>query len=209
MNVREGMRRLAVVLGLSGFIVGCYASFGDAQALWSARSAHRKFESLMASPTMQKVAKAARDYQKDAWAKYRGMPAAEPAASAKDPWEEAAKQFMAEQTRQAAIASKFGGIPVENEGETRPQTATLGPWEKPSGFVLSVKLDGIEDVWLSATGLIAQIDLSSGEPVPRVDPPTLKAYLVPLLYPILGFLLPWGGIRVLTWVATGFREPRG
>jgi hypothetical protein len=32
----------------------------------------------------------------------------------------------------------------------------------------------------------------------------MKAYLIPLLYPVLGFLLPWGVVRVLTWVGAGF-----
>jgi hypothetical protein len=41
-----------------------------------------------------------------------------------------------------------------------------------------------------------------------VDPPAPKAYLIPLLYPILGFLLPWGSIRLLTWVGSGFVDPR-
>jgi hypothetical protein len=56
-------------------------------------------------------------------------------------------------------------------------------------------------------GLISSIELSTGESVQLVDPPALNACLIPLLYPVFGFLLPWSGIRVLTWVATGFFAP--
>jgi hypothetical protein len=102
MNLREGMRRLGILLGVSGGILGGCLAYSDARATWDNHTAHRKFESLMASPTMQKVAEAARDYQKEAWAKYQGTPT-QPAASPKDPWEEAAKQYKAGQTRQATI----------------------------------------------------------------------------------------------------------
>jgi hypothetical protein len=57
--------------------------------------------------------------------------------------------------------------------------------------------------------LVTSIDLSTGEWVPRVDSPHLTAYLLLLLYPVIGFLLPWGCIRILTWVGNGFVVPRG
>lgn len=269
MNFKEGMRRLGLLLGVCGGILGGCLACSGAKATWDNLTAYRKFESLMASPTMQKVAKAARDYQKEAWAKYRETPAAQPAASPRDPWEEAAKQNKAGQTRQAKIASKLGAISVEKAPEKRDQfggilvegrreattqatgapidyaalakqagaigtssmsglqstpvdyaalakQSTGGPRfvppplasEEPGGFLVSVNLDGIKEAAVDKAGLFWSIQLSTGESVLRVDPPALRAYIIPLLYPILGFLLPWGGIRVVTWVGSGFLEPR-
>jgi hypothetical protein len=97
--------------------------------------------------------------------------------------------------------------------ETKEQATAHGPWvpvreEREEPGAVSVNLDGIKQVTVDKDGLISSIELSTGESVQRADPPALKAYLIPLLYPILGFLLPWGSIRLLTWVGGGFVEPR-
>jgi len=191
------MSRLAIVLGLSGFISGCFFSYGDAQTLWNARTAYRRFESLMALTTMQKVAKAARD---DANSRTKG--------------------YLPQATTHGHV-SKYGGIPVDDESEAAPQGAHMprstDPWEAAAkeykqeefaGFTGLINLDGIKQVTVDKVGVVSSIELSTGESVQRVAPPALKAYLIPLLYPVLGFLIPWGGIRLLTWVGSGFVEPR-
>jgi hypothetical protein len=80
--------------------------------------------------------------------------------------------------------------------------------EDPGELLVSVDFDGIKRVIVDKAGLVSLIELSTGEWAQRVDPPALKAYLIPLLYPVFGFLLPWGGIWVLTWVGSGFVESR-
>lgn len=62
MNAREGMRRLGIVLGILGGIAGGFFGYTDVQNVWTS---HRKFESLLASPTVQKAAEAAKDYQQN------------------------------------------------------------------------------------------------------------------------------------------------
>ena len=225
MNVREGMRRLGILLGACGGILGGCLAYSDARATWDNHTAYRKFASLMASPTVQKVAEAARD---DADSRIRETTS---------------------QTTSHAYHSKFGGIPVEQAPAKRDQFGgipveddpfakyqkPLNPAEttdpfyakyreplgtavqtvpdysdlgsQPTGWV-AVNLDGIKTAAVDKAGLVSSIELSTGELVQRVDPPALKAYLIPLLYPVLGFLLPWGGIRVLTWVGSGFVAPR-
>jgi len=167
MNVKEGMRRLGLLLSVCGGILGACLAYGDTAKVWENHAAHRRFESLMASPTMQKVAKAARDLH------------------------------------------SFGDDPIdEKRGESDGVTAD--PWEKAAAKYrkdsILVNLDSIKRVTVDQSGLIASIELSSGEPVPRVDPPPLKAYLSVLLYPLIGFVLPWVGVRLLTWVGRGFVE---
>ena len=55
MNAREGMRRLGIVLGVVGGVIGGFFGYSDAQNLWNTRTAHRKFESLMALPAVQEA----------------------------------------------------------------------------------------------------------------------------------------------------------
>jgi hypothetical protein len=61
MNVTEGMRRLGILLGVCGGILGGWLAYGDAKSTWERRIEYRKFAFLMASPIMQNVAKAARE----------------------------------------------------------------------------------------------------------------------------------------------------
>jgi hypothetical protein len=39
-------------------------------------------------------------------------------------------------------------------------------------------------------------------------PPTFGAYLLLLAFPVIGFLLPWGAIRALSWVLSGFSNAK-
>jgi hypothetical protein len=64
--------------------------------------------------------------------------------------------------------------------------------------------DGISGVHLDAARTVVAIELSTGESIHRVEAPPLRAYLPIIGCPILGFLLPWGTIRILTWVGSGF-----
>lgn len=147
MNVREGMRRLGILLGVWGGIVSGLLAYRDAKAAWDRHTAFRRFESLMASPTMRKAAKAVKDdvqkYTDSSWA-----------------------------------------------------TMSVG-----------VNIGGIKEVTADRSGTISSVELSTGESVPKVEPPSVKRYLTLLLYSIVGFLLPWGAVRLLTWVGSGFFAP--
>ena len=190
MNVREGVRRLGILLGACGGILGGCFAYRDAKATWDSHIAFRKFESLMATPTMRKVAKTALDYQHDNpqgttngdggdWFE-RNKPDArdekhgESGGVRADPWEEAAKEYKRE----------------------------------PGGIVVAVNLAGIKHVTVNKSGLISSIELSTGEHIQRTDAPRAQTYVGILLYPVLGFLIPWGGIRILAWVGSGFFPPR-
>ena len=155
MNTREGMRRLGIVLGVLGGVLGGFFGYSDAQNLWNTRMTHRKFESIMALPTMQKVAKAD-------WVTVSGGPV------------------------------------------KPPEGYILTPSQ---GGIIEVNLEGIKRVLTDKTGMVSSIELLTGETVRRTEPPTLQAYLAPLFFPVIGFLLPWGAVRVLTWVGIGFLEP--
>jgi hypothetical protein len=146
-NIKEGMRRLGIVLGLVGGAIGAMSVYGGALHLWNAHVFHRRFESLMSSDTLLKVAKDIKAFNTQAW----------------------------------------------KEGLN-------------SGAVNSVEVnqDGIRDVTVDKTALISSIVLSSGESIPRVDAPTLSEVLAVLLYPIVGFLIPWGVVRVIVWLGAGF-----
>lgn len=52
------------------------------------------------------------------------------------------------------------------------------------------------------------IEMADGTTVypAALTPPGMWAYLRPALFPLLGFLIPFGAIRALTWVGLGFAQ---
>ncbi len=55
MNLREGTRRLALLLGVGGAIVGGFASYSELQTDREQRASHNRFEQLAASPVAQQA----------------------------------------------------------------------------------------------------------------------------------------------------------
>ena len=180
-NFREGMRRLGLLLGLLGACAGAVVAWDGTRTAWTAYKTHGRFESVMASPTMQNVAKAARD--------------------------DANSQVVSGgATTKVPKLSTFGDAPLS------PSAHASDPWEQAARDYnkqrILVKIDGIDQVTVDQAGLITSIYLSTGESVERTDAPHIWAFLPLLFYPALGFLIPWGAVRVITWVGGGFFESR-
>ena len=55
MNLKEGTRRLALLLGAVGAIVGGVASYSELQTILKLRASHNRFEQLAASPVAQQA----------------------------------------------------------------------------------------------------------------------------------------------------------
>lgn len=186
MNIKEGTRRLGVVLGILGGAAGVYIGYAQEQPLWKARAAHSRLESVMALPTMQKVAKAARDYQNDWFVRNAPHP-------------------FSGRVDYGALATLPRGYVLDPPAKKDIfDTVENEQLERTESILVSVNLDGIKQVTVDKTGIVSSVELSSGELIVRVDPPPLRAYLVLLLYPVIGFLIPWGALKTITWIATGF-----
>ncbi len=175
MNIKEGLRRLGIVLGALGGVVGVMAGYTGAQDLWNHRAAHKKFQSLMASTTMLKVAKV------------ENQPEAKPG-----PWDEYS-------TRRTA---KLSDIDITDSQDERG-----GRYLLKAHPLLAGNHDGINSIHLDRARIVSSIELTTGEWVHKTEPPYIQSYFGVLLYPILGFLLPWGAVRVLIWVGIGFSSP--
>jgi hypothetical protein len=209
MTVMEAMRRLGILLGACGAILGGLVAYRDAKAVWTSYAASRRFESLMASPTMRKVAQAALDYErkywKDPWAKYRspGMLTYQDGAI----WADVPSPSL-ERAGHTEIEIRRT-TPVEPPTRRR-ESRDIWIWDQAAdSFVpdhpvpISVNLEGIREVAAEKTGVISSIELATGESVQRTVAPRVTAYFRLLLYPLFGFMLPWATFRALAWVARG------
>lgn len=67
--------------------------------------------------------------------------------------------------------------------------------------------DGIKTIryWEYAPGQVRALELTNGDwSSEPPSPPELREILIPLFYPLIGFLLPWGATKVVIWIVTGF-----
>ena len=149
MNFREGTRRLALLLGVVGAILGGFASYAELGSAQAQSTRHAEFQRLTAG---------------------------------------FANSGLAQRMRQDA--------------EHDPSDNSIMPgccgieeivWDKnhvfndPSG-VYSITTDG-------------------GQTVYATPAPAVWTYLLIPLFPVIGFFIPWGTIRSIGWVGTGFSQP--
>lgn len=66
MNLREGTRRLALLLGAGGFLFGGFVSYFEMQSLHEQSERHNKFEKLAASDIVKLARKNQSDLEYDA-----------------------------------------------------------------------------------------------------------------------------------------------
>jgi hypothetical protein len=179
------MRRLGLLLGVCGGILGGCLAYSDAKITWENLTGHRQFASLMASPTMQKVTKAVQDYQRDywkdpEWAQYRRT-TGEVSYSADGKIREDVPTGASRPS--ATYYSKFGGIPVDENTGTAPKSLTklleeaaknedwkmfiVGYYpahffESPGAILVSVGLDRIKRVAANKDGQVFSIETTTG-----------------------------------------------
>ncbi len=226
MNLKEGTRRLGIVLGILGGVLGTFVAYQNGVDLWHTHVAHKRFESLLGSPTMLNVVKTETLLQEslstaaltpDAFMAQQKPPAEQQysdlpkgAKIVFDPKSTSPPLFdmsKAKPIPPAILPADFNKwdppkavAADEFDQYKRPPPQKLRAGESP---VVQVNRDGIQEVTFNATGVSA-IQLSTGESVLKTEPPALWAFAVLFLYPVIGFLAPWGSLRVLTWVGAGF-----
>jgi hypothetical protein len=156
-NIKEGLRRLGILSGATGFWVG----FTDERATWDAREhsrmEHIKFQSLInSSQTLRKAAADAKEGKHD--------------------W-------------------RNSNAPCTVLAPEELDAMELAPIRKAETKCIALNSDGIDHVNIDKDGVVTSVLLSNGQFHSDSWPPVLSAYLIPLMYPILGFLIPWGSSK--------------
>jgi hypothetical protein len=186
MNVKEGMRRLALLVGVLGATLGCFASYVVLRDALAARARHKAFELLATSDVVQELRKMATVDYGAFVKKYR--------------W----------QVDYDALAKKYGGQPVPPKGGKQQIDFSKydpEPWE-PDATPISfgVNKGGIKTIhWTKDLG-VESIETEDGATLYPTPAPTRWRYLLAAIFPLLGFAVPWGSVRALAWVGVGFLE---
>ncbi len=148
MNLREGMRRVGLILGGIGFCAGCFVSYYYLDPLLRQRAEAKQFQA-----------------------------------------EEVIIKNLAPRSRFDVDRARKSGY---TNGEIIEYLSSVG--QVPSGY------SAIMPETVKADPLVRAAREWGAKP----EAPSRWQYLPALAFPLLGFFLPWGAIKALTWIGTGF-----
>jgi hypothetical protein len=221
MNVREGSRRLALLLGAVGAILGGIASYLELQSLLEQRERHNRFEQFANSDVVRQEQKSwpltllyATDKALDA---FRKLPKNQQLdvidhLTQKEKDDLVAKldckpiqsgdSVTAETRKELVTDPKYPGwevVPGPAKDGSNPCSA--GASDPPDS---AINRNGIETIRWSKALEVDLLYMTDGQVLYAVPAPNLWLYLLVAVLPLIGFVLPWGLVRAVGWVGAGF-----
>ena len=215
MNVREGMRRFALLLGAAGAIVGSFASYFELESVLSQSARHDIFARLAASDEVKNERTAwplaLRYTPKDAIESLRKLPEGQQ----RDVLHTLTKEERTDLLEKLKCASSQWGVdsvatvqgnlsqvdPYVQYAQDDPYACTAESSDPP---ISTVNKDGIKTIHWSKSLGVESIETEDGQTLYPVPAPSGWLYLFAAILPVLGFVLPWGFIGAIEWVGTGF-----
>jgi len=168
-NLREGTRRLALLLGVLGAIAGGFVSYLELQEIQSQRARHEKFDRLVASDAVQQERKA-----------IQKMP-----------------DFI---PHTGAVARETNPYAKMYQDGLRQEYSIL-----PKDGIKTINWD-VNHVLNDRSGIYS-IETVDGQTLYPTPAPAWWSYVMVVVFPFLGFLVPWGVVRSIGWVGAGFVKP--
>ncbi len=203
MNLREGTRRLALLLGGAGAILGGFASYLELQPVLSQRARHNKFEQLANSDVVKQERKTLQTAPEfDPNAPYTAAPSSvTPTAKAMHrppkPKTQSAPGFgPAEDVTPAGFGPAEESAPAEKQDD--PFAAIAEP------LASEVNTEEIKTINWSRDYGVDSIETQDGQTLYPTPAPSRWLYLLIALSPVVGFVIPWGVVRAIGWVGAGF-----
>jgi hypothetical protein len=203
MNLKEGMRRVGIVLGLLGACAGSVLAYADASSLLKTWREYKRFQALLATPTVRRATGA--DWIKkhspgaDKWCDVDPTVKQPPGYQLVDPcyetnsndkgklhWIEV-KPWERDWSKQQLL-----------RGQTVETVFRLESFDPDSNR------DGVASIHYDTSGIVTSLQLATGEKIEQLQSPGLWTFFMPLVFPLVGFLLPWGITKSVAWVASGF-----
>jgi hypothetical protein len=226
MNLNEGTRRLALLLGAVGAIFGGFASYLELHTILEQGARHNKFEQLADSDVVQRERKC----------RLAGMtsgcsddPYAATAiqAPAGDPYAATAElSYRPQKVKQTLHDPKFYELssaaqqkvlatldPVYAQLPLQEQVKVLQIGRQKYGGSAAgattpvpseVDKSGIKAINWSQDYAVESIETGDGQTLYPTPATSAWTYLLIALFPILGFFIPWGAVRAIGWVGAGF-----
>jgi hypothetical protein len=218
MNFKEGMRRLALLLGVLGATLGCFASYMVLRDGMAARARYKTFELSATSDVIQQ--------ERNSWTlTLRYAPDKAIETFRKLPENQQRDVFgRLTQEERADLAAKLKCEPLPSGSPSTAATmenlSHVDPYAeyqhaKDDPYACTAELDpprstvnkgGIKTIhWTKDLG-VESIETEDGATLYPTPRPTLWPYLLAVIFPVFGFVIPWGLVCTLAWVGVGFFE---
>lgn len=187
MNFKEGVKRSALLLGISGAAFGIYHSARELQNIL----AYCKFKSLANSYLVEQ--------------KREGVVTA---------FDQLQAKVLANQTKTLQNQKTVSVLDVAAATSAELDILKEHSWVNSSGISsIQWATSDIGDcsiysskAFTSSCVRIESIVTTDGKTYLPGFPPQMWSYVLVVLYPILGFLVPWGGTLSLAWGIAGFSK---
>jgi len=220
MNLREGTRRLALLLGAVGAVFGGFASYMELQTVLAQRQRHNKFEQLARSDgAVQErncmlgmlnrgcTERSSLPYPNS---KRISLPNGEVRDYPIDMTDEQIGKLLNKEfppkTKASDVQSTQG--PWQQYAGGKQGQSADKPWEEAAKEYRARHSDfiggEIKTITWTKTYMIESIETQDGQTLYPTPAPSAWLYLLIALLPVLGFFIPWGAIRAIGWVGTGF-----
>ena len=217
MNLREGTRRLALLLGVVGAIAGGFISYLELQTVLDRQVRHNRFEQLANSD----VVKQEREIRRVAknWLD-ANLQRSFPVPENQTVRDLGNRTVVKEVTIKHVLDDpQFYGLPPTEQNKALsmlvPNFAKLSAQEQemviadagmPSFARLTPEVNkgGIKTIEWGEGFSVGSIQTDNGQTVYPTPAPSAWLYLWVALFPLFGFFIPWGAIRVIGWVGAGF-----
>lgn len=218
MNLREGTRRLALLLGVMGAILGGIASSVELQTVLSQRARQNTFERFTTSKTVQqaraswplairytpgKAIEALRslseEQQRDVISSLDRDERIDLMAKLKC----ASSQFGTQST--AAVMGNLSQVDRWAQyAQDDPYACLAEPIDPP---ISTANGGGIKAIHWTKTLGVESIETDDGHTLYPTTAPPKWTYLLIALFPFVGFFIPWGATRAIGWAGAGFVQP--
>jgi hypothetical protein len=198
MNLKEGTRRLALLLGVVGAICGGVASYVESQPTVKQRALHIQFDRLAASKAVAEkinILQATPDFVPAPWVKYAEKNAQTPPG-----------KYSLSDIDPPEIDPRTG------ERISSPShVKEYDPWELAAAEygATIIKKDGVRSIHWSKEHGVESIETDDGQILYPTAAPEAWKYVLLALFPVFGFLITWGTIRAIAWVGIGFVQTGG
>lgn len=219
MNLREGTRRLALLLGVVGAILGGVASYFQLQSTMRQRADHKRFEQLVNSEVVRQERDRRFAPLKDA---KTGRPSIDPKnGTPTDPIAEFINLPREQQlsTLQQLSPEKQDALLGKVKEYRSRQKQLMVDWDEvepingphnpksENGFAeppSEVNKQGIKNIYWTRNLGVSSIETEDSDTLYPTPAPSAWPYVLIALLPLFGFFIPWGAVRAVGWVGAGF-----
>lgn len=186
MNLREGTRRLALLLGVVGILVGGFLSYLQLQQILLQRADHKRFEQLASLEAVKHHS------PQSIAAKWEALNARERTSA------------LAHMTSEQKIKLGIVLALIEASDAGLPQSDSPPAELRRDDVALGVDAGGIKTVTWNRKLKIESLEMEDGETLYPTPKPSMWSYGLIVILPIFGFFVPWGVVRAIGWAGAGF-----